>query len=169
MQNHKFINTVLIANTLLMGTLIMSKFGTGFMVHEAEASTVSHEPTSKDLWPQLDLLASAVDQNGKVSQDTNKLLRNILSAADNAERDAWVAKAKSVLQSVRAQMELYNFKNGKYPKSAAELVRKRYIADDPTKEPFGEYRLVFDPQTESWSAEYTGPGQDPADPPASSW
>jgi type II secretion system protein G len=60
-------------------------------------------------------------------------------ASDNAAQSS----AKSQLQTVRSQIELFKFKESADPASFAAMVTAGYLQQDPSAQSFGDYSIVW--------------------------
>ena len=61
----------------------------------------------------------------------------------SASDDAAQSSAKSHLQTVRAQLELYKFELNGYPATMAALVTAGYIQQDPSASVIGTYNFTY--------------------------
>jgi general secretion pathway protein G len=69
----------------------------------------------------------------------------VIPQFSEASDDANESAIKSTLQTVRAQIELYKFKEGALPASLAAMVTAGYLQQSPTAP--GAYTYVYDAAT----------------------
>ncbi len=67
----------------------------------------------------------------------------VIPQFSEASDDANASAVRSTLQTVRAQIQLYNFKEGAYPTDVATLVSTGYLQQNPTTNAPAGYTYTY--------------------------
>ena len=75
----------------------------------------------------------------------------VIPQFSEASDDANASAVRSTLQTVRAQVQLYNFKEGDFPDSIATMVSENYLQQDPATNAPAGYTYAYAPATGAYT------------------